>query len=219
VTGQKILRVKPSAVAKERANDIITKPSRSGMESKSAVTAQTDGTASPAAGEQTPMGKIILSLCLSMSAVVWAGEKYTPQQLAARFYYDLGPAEVDVSSYPKDQQKNYRLFAKTCSQCHTLARPINSPIVERKDWRRYIQRMHGKTKMVSGIVISAKDAQIVVNFLSYDAQIRKVKNKAAFDAKANNLRLLFNDVQKERSRIQLEKDKRNLKESAPYTGT
>src|SRR5208282_2996823 len=104
------------------------------------------------------MSKMILWLSLSIAGLVWAESKYTPQQLEARFYYDLGPAEVDVSSYPKKQQENYRVFAETCFQCHTLARPINSPIVERKDWRRYVQRMHGKTKIVAGTQISERDA-------------------------------------------------------------
>lgn len=165
------------------------------------------------------MGRMILGLCLSISALVWADNRYTSQQLAARFYYDLGPAAVDVTSYPEVQKKHYRVFVKTCSQCHTLARPINSPIVDRKDWKRYVQRMHGETKMASGKLISARDAECIVSFLSYDAQIRKVKNKAAFDAKTKELRLLFNAVQKERSRNQMEKDKKNLKEPAPYTGT
>src|SRR3990172_9822175 len=72
--------------------------------------------------------------------------RFSAEQFEARFYYDLGAAEIDISSYPKKQQDGYAVFARTCSQCHTLARPINAPFAVRKDWERYIQRMHIRTE-------------------------------------------------------------------------
>ncbi len=161
------------------------------------------------------MGKTLGWLILSLPGLAWAASKYTPSQLAARFYYDLGPAEVDVSSYPKKQQENYQIFAKTCSQCHTLARPINSPYVGRKTWKRYVERMHLKTKVVSSAVISPEDEKAIVDFLSYDAQLRKVKNKGAFETKRTELRALFEDVLKDRPRIQAEADQKKVKELPP----
>ena len=157
------------------------------------------------------MGKTLGCLILSLAGLAWAGGEYTSAQLAARFYYDLGPAEVDVSAYPQKQQENYRLFAKTCSQCHTLARPINSPYVVRKTWKRYVERMHIRTKSVSSATIREEDEDAIVDFLSYDAQIRKVKNKTAWETKRSELRDLYEGVVKERSRIQSEEDRKKIK--------
>src|SRR6266849_943250 len=62
---------------------------------------------------------------------------FSDTELSAKYYYDLGPAKIDASNYPQNQQKNYALFAKTCSQCHTLARPINSPRESYVAWKFY----------------------------------------------------------------------------------
>lgn len=147
-----------------------------------------------------------------------AQERFTAEQLEARFPYDLGPKEVDVTAYPKAQQENYRLFAKACSQCHTLARPLNSPYVTREDWRRYVRRMHAKTKERAGAAIGKAEGAAAIEFLAYDAQVRKVKGKAAFAAEAAKLKALFAEVRAERSRLQLEADKKKTREPAPYTG-
>ncbi len=161
---------------------------------------------------------IVLPL-LILAAPARAQERFTPEQREARSYYDLGPKEVDVTSYPKEQQENYRTFAKTCSQCHTLARPINSPLIAREDWRRFIKRMYQRTKTSTGTAIGAKDAKAAIDFLTYDAQVRKVKDKAGFEARTRELKALFAEVREERARVQVEADKKKIKEPRPYTGT
>ena len=147
-----------------------------------------------------------------------AGEKFTSEQLRASFYYDLGPAEIDVSSYPREQQANYSIFAKTCSQCHTLARPINAPIIKREDWKRYVHRMHLKTKLRSRIEISKEEAKTVVDFLAYDSQLRKIDRKDEFQTKTKELKALFRQVQVGKAKLQVEESKKRARQSAPYTG-
>ena len=110
---------------------------------------------------------------------------------AKRFYYDLGPETIDIFSYPKAQQGNYAVFAHSCSQCHTLARPINSPYVARKDWSRYVSAMHAKAKAKGGLSFSPAEARLIVDFLVYDSKIRKVDHKAAFDALTRDLKKKF----------------------------
>ncbi|MBI3553388.1 MAG: hypothetical protein HY077_12910 [Elusimicrobia bacterium] len=151
------------------------------------------------------------------AGLAWAGEKFTAEQLKARFYYDLGPATLDVSSYPKRKQENYGVFARNCSQCHTLARPINAPIVKREDWRRYVRRMHLKTKAATGTDFSKTDGEEIVSFLAFDSKLRKVHGKAAFDAQTAQLKKLFEDVTAERSRRQQEQDQKKVK-PAPMPG-
>lgn len=114
---------------------------------------------------------------------------------ATGFYpNDMGPAEIDVSSYPKELRQTYRVFAFKCSACHTIARPINSQFLEltpeeqavaKKDdpdlfndpkvvmpeekiWSRYVKRMMAKPGCPVG-----KDGKAIYEFLVYDSKTRK----------------------------------------------
>jgi cytochrome c5 len=82
---------------------------------------------------------------------------------------DKGPATVDVSKYPAEQQANYRVFADKCAKCHTLARPINSSFALPDEWERYVKRMMRKP----GSGISGGDGKKIFEFLKYDSQVRK----------------------------------------------
>ncbi len=78
-------------------------------------------------------GLLLLSVFALTAALAWSeAKKEAVIDEAARagekeFPGDKGPAEIDVSKYPAEQQSNYNTFAKKCSKCHTLARAINSP--------------------------------------------------------------------------------------------
>src|SRR5579871_2384572 len=108
---------------------------------------------------------------------------------------DAGVAEIDVSSYPQDIQANYRIFARRCSQCHSLARPLNSQFLQLtldeqkaeqtkepdifKDnkiwqisdsvWTDYVKKMQSKP----GAIIRASEFDKIVAFLVYDSKTRK----------------------------------------------
>jgi len=84
--------------------------------------------------------------------------------------YDKGPAKIDVAKYPSDMQKRYQVFAKKCSSCHTLARPINCDYVLDDEWERYIKRMMRKD---GPSLISVDDGKQIFDFLSYDSKTRK----------------------------------------------
>ena len=88
---------------------------------------------------------------------------------------DKGPGKVDVSSYPPEQQKGYKVFADKCSKCHTIARPINTTMTA-PEWSRYVKRMMHKPN--SGI--SDSQGKAIYEFLAYDQQARKDKNPSAF---------------------------------------
>jgi hypothetical protein len=83
--------------------------------------------------------------------------------------YDKGPATIDVSKYPTEMQENYKLFNKKCTQCHTLARPINCEFALEDEWERYVKRMMRKPN--SGI--SSAEAKKIFEFLAYDSKTRK----------------------------------------------
>ncbi|HLG54298.1 MAG TPA: hypothetical protein VI485_03140 [Vicinamibacterales bacterium] len=82
---------------------------------------------------------------------------------------DEGPKTIDVSQYPADQQKAYRLFQAKCVTCHVIARGINTEMVIPADWERYIKRMMYKPN--SGI--SNTEARTLFRFLIYDVSVRK----------------------------------------------
>lgn len=112
------------------------------------------------------------------------------------FPNDYGPGTVDISKYPPDLQAKYRLFARRCSQCHTIARPINSQYlelspeeqaaarakepdlfkndqvwhVEEHVWSRFVKRMMAKP----GANIQNEEAKKIWQFLVEDSQARKM---------------------------------------------
>lgn len=88
---------------------------------------------------------------------------------------DKGPNKIDVSSYPPEQQKDYKVFDSKCSKCHTIARPINTTMTK-PEWERYVKRMMHKPN--SGI--SDSQGKAIFEFLAYDQETRKDKNPSAF---------------------------------------
>jgi hypothetical protein len=88
---------------------------------------------------------------------------------------DKGPDKINVSSYPAEQQKNYKTFADKCSKCHTIARPINTTMTK-PEWERYVKRMMHKPN--SGIGDS--QGKTIYDFLAYDQENRKDKNPSGF---------------------------------------
>ena len=91
--------------------------------------------------------------------------------------YDKGADKINVSKYPTDVQGKYKVFAKKCSNCHTLARPINCEFALDDEWERYIKRMMRKA---GPSLISADEGKQIFEFVTYDSKIRK---KALFDKK------------------------------------
>ncbi|MFI5178197.1 MAG: hypothetical protein ACHQO8_06530 [Vicinamibacterales bacterium] len=83
--------------------------------------------------------------------------------------YDKGPAKIDVSKYPADMQAKYKVFAKKCSNCHTIARAINSEFALDDEWERYVKRMMRK----AGTLITPDEGKQIYEFVTYDSKIRK----------------------------------------------
>jgi cytochrome c5 len=88
---------------------------------------------------------------------------------------DKGPATINVSSYPAEQQKGYKVFTDKCAKCHTIARPINTTMTK-AEWERYVKRMMHKPN--SGI--SDTQGKTIYDFLAYDQENRKDKNPSVF---------------------------------------
>lgn len=84
------------------------------------------------------------------------------------FPWDNGPATIDVSKYPKEQQDNYKVLEKKCQKCHVLARAINAPY-SAIELEEYVKKMMKKAR--AGV--DAKSAAKITEFLKYDSTVRK----------------------------------------------
>lgn len=109
----------------------------------------------------------VIAAALAAAALTVRAQAPSSEERLAQF--DSGPKEIDVSSYPAEMQQNYQVFAEKCSQCHTLARPINSDYALPEEWSRYVKRMMRKP----GSNISPKVGKQIYDFLAYDSSIRK----------------------------------------------
>ena len=114
--------------------------------------------------------KVAIAGALVLASIAGSAAQKTSVDEARLKKLDSGPATIDVSSYPPEQQKAYKLFQPKCSSCHVLARGVNTEMVLPGDWERYIKRMMYKPN--SGI--SSADARTLFRFLVYDASVRKV---------------------------------------------
>lgn len=127
-------------------------------------------------------------------------EPLTERDLAALYYYDMGPQEIDVSGYPQKQQENYKVFKQACSACHTLARPINSPRSGYWAWEFYVFTMRLRSQFEPGTEFDKEQAERILDFLTYDSKIRKGRNRAAFEVLTKHLERRFDRMLSERMR-------------------
>lgn len=86
---------------------------------------------------------------------------------------------LDTSKMPENIRADYDLFARKCSKCHSLARPLSANITDNEQWVLYVNRM--RRQPASGI--SPEDATAILRFLHYYAadlrRIQAEKNGAA----------------------------------------
>ena len=118
---------------------------------------------------------MVKSICATIVVFIAVPLTGTAQTSNVTLPQDKGPDKVNVSSYPADQQKNYKLFTDKCSKCHTIARPINTSMTK-AEWERYVKRMMHKPN--SGI--NDSQGKAIYEFLAYDQENRKDKNPSGF---------------------------------------
>ncbi|MBI2385538.1 MAG: hypothetical protein HYV14_05950 [Elusimicrobia bacterium] len=128
------------------------------------------------------------------TAPVAAREAALPpaEELPRTLYYaDLGPDSIDVSAYPAQQRYNYGFFRLQCARCHTLARAVNSPVQSRAYWHFHMIRMSLHSRLQSEGPIPADQMKAMLDFLEYDARVRKVDDKKRFDERTEELKRRF----------------------------
>lgn len=81
---------------------------------------------------------------------------------------------------PAELRPNWDLFARRCSKCHSLARPLDSGIDDDEHWRAYVRRM----RLTPGSGISLADEAQILEFLRYYAAEQRRKKGKEIDAGA-----------------------------------
>ena len=85
---------------------------------------------------------------------------------------------LDASTLPSEVRGDYDMFARRCSKCHSLARPLNSGIDDDAFWVHYVARM--RVQPASGI--TTEDEVVILRFLRYfAADLRQRKRDAEHD--------------------------------------
>lgn len=81
---------------------------------------------------------------------------------------------LDVALLPEAVRPDYQLFARRCSKCHSLARPLGSGITDDEVWIAYVNRMRRQP----GSGISPQDATPILRFLHYySSEQRRLKRE------------------------------------------
>lgn len=161
-----------------------------------ALSALLVGVASAAPDDEAPTG------ATAPAWTRWKGKTGRP-----RFPADLGPDTIDVSRYPTEYQATYRTrFQTLCASCHSLARAVNSELLEltpeemeafRKEtprltssppvwktgegvWHDYLIALKMRPPCCGGCpVLTSRDVQRIGDFLVYDSKVRKTGSRAA----------------------------------------
>ena len=72
---------------------------------------------------------------------------------------------LDPSTLPENIRTDYAVFARRCSRCHSLARPLGAGIKDDQHWELYVNRM--RRQPASGI--SYDDQKHILAFLRWHA--------------------------------------------------
>ena len=70
---------------------------------------------------------------------------------------------LDVATLPVEVRPDYAVFARRCSKCHQLARPLGADIHDDAEWADYVERMRRQP----GSGISKADTKPILRFLHY----------------------------------------------------
>jgi hypothetical protein len=81
---------------------------------------------------------------------------------------------LDATKLPDDVRADYQLFARRCSKCHSLARPLTAGIKDDDQWVKYVNRMRRQP----GSGISLDDQEHILRFLRYYAAELRAKDAA-----------------------------------------
>lgn len=76
---------------------------------------------------------------------------------------------LDVATVPTALRDDYELFARRCSRCHSLSRPLNARIDSPTHWSEYVTRM----RRMPGSGIAPDEVPALLRFLTWYSAARR----------------------------------------------
>lgn len=70
---------------------------------------------------------------------------------------------MEQGKLPDDLRGDYAVFARKCSKCHSLARPLSATVESDQQWVNYVNRMRRQP----GSAISPEDTVPILRFLHW----------------------------------------------------
>jgi hypothetical protein len=163
-----------------------------------------------AAGPEIEPVKLATSTYTRHPTVAVLPEPTPLKQRTAVFYSDLGPDELDISSYPLQQRSNYRAYAQACARCHDLSRSLYAPHTSGPWLNFYLTSMRVRGRF-RGRPFTQAELQAVRDFLNFDAKERKTGDAREFEAQTEQLKRRFDALISER----MEKLQKNAPAPSP----
>lgn len=76
---------------------------------------------------------------------------------------------LDPTVVPQPLREDYELFARRCSRCHSLWRPLNARVDSAEHWLQYVARM----RRMPGSGIAPDDVPALLRFLTWYSAARR----------------------------------------------
>ena len=118
------------------------------------------------------MRQIVLrrsALAASLTALLALGTA-----AVAQFGSHYEEVKIDVGSYPTDIQRDYKVFANRCSECHDLTSSLKQSRSQ-EGWTTEVRRMQA----MASSHINSREADQITKFLAYDEIHRKAAAREA----------------------------------------
>ena len=115
------------------------------------------------------IGRVVWWLAAVIPAVLG-----TALLLNAQYDQNAAPPKIDISSYPPEIQRDYKVFNQKCSECHSTASSLKLSMSPRQ-WKYWV----GQMEAMPSSHINNKEASEILVFLNYDETHRKVVPKTS----------------------------------------
>lgn len=112
------------------------------------------------------MKRITLLSSLSITALATLSGFFA--LAAPQFRSDSGSESIDISKYPIEMQKSYKVFVNKCSECHGLSSSLRYSR-SAAGWKAEVYRMQS----MPSSHINDHEADEIIGFLNYDESHRK----------------------------------------------
>lgn len=115
---------------------------------------------------------------LRIGRVVWWLAAVAPAVLGtalllnAQYDQNAAPPKIDISSYPPEIQRDYKVFNQKCSECHSTANSLKLSMSP-EQWKYWV----GHMAAMPSSNINDKDATEILAFLNYD-EVHRTTAKA-----------------------------------------